>query len=1183
MKKVLIILMMSIILISVVSAKQLESFKGDCIEGIDYKICNGEKSLLEIYKPRYLDKGITGLFPKWKKAKAELKSCWLTCDYYIETLPYDVEIDRNEISLGLNDEEFVITIPNSSIKEVGTDSVTFKLDYVDGDVTYYFYSKEVKKIIKLHSKVRGDFEYLESYTRSGEPVFTIDSSTPVWDGRSSEENPIDEAEMNDENGQITISLTEEKLSKLKYPVYIDPSLVINSGTQTIGGNQEYDYVYIENGATLYVDDSTSYLNITATENITIYGTVEGSGRGYDGGIQYQGDRAGNNGVGTGKGFGGGYDNSGDEGAGGGGGAGYGSTGGDGGDAQSASGGNNGASYGDATNKSIFNIGSGGGAGGHAGGDNGGSGKEGGDGGAGIRLNAPLIIINGTVSANGGNGGNGDTWAGTVVVGGAGGGSGGMIQLEGTNINISGATLNANGGNGGNGNQGSAGGSDDDAGGGAGASGGRIKIFYKANLYNDSTTYSVSGGSGGSGDNGGSSGQAGNTGVFSIIFDNEAPVITLNEPSNDTTSSSSTITFNCSGTDDVQLSNLSLLIDGTINETVTGSSTSLELEKGVTFADGDYNWSCIGYDNVGSSTESEVRIFSIDNTLPSINVTSPSGDFYGLGIGDSLYLNWTITEDNIDSCWYNYNGTNVSVTCGDNTTSVTIEDFTNKTITLYANDTAGNLGSDSTTWDYELIINSRTYNSTTYETSTESFILNVTYDSSRFVASSATFNYNGTNYATTKEAVADDFIFTKTLDIPLGSGSAENKSFYWTVELSEGVTPVSYNTSSLNQTVNPVNLGGCGGSNTSTAINFTAWDEKTLEKINGWDFEGFFEYYIGNGSIKKNITISEDNINEVLLCISQNTTYNLDGIIGYNDNSTGYVERNYYYYDEEISNDTLLQKLYLLNSGNSTSFILKVLNSNQQEVEGAYIYIDRYYISTNSYETVQIARTDDDGKSVGFFETENPFYRFRIYVDGILELTTDKRKVVPEEAPYTLTFVIGQEITLPWVDFEDLDDIDYSLKFNDTTNISSFSYVDSSGNFTLGRQAVYNLYGNQSSVLVCNTTSSSTTSNINCDVSAYDGSFKSVGYITRGSKEYSIAINYFTISSASDTFGYTGLLLGFFIILVAFMAGIWSPVAGIALGELGIIFLNFTGLIEFSPLFLFASLAVTVILIIILKE
>jgi len=44
--------------------------------------------------------------------------------------------------------------------------------------------------------------------------------------------------------------------------------------------------------------------------------------------------------------------------------------------------------------------------------------------------------------------------------------------------------------------------------------------------------------------------------------------------------------------------------------------------------------------------------------------------------------------NIDTCWYEYNDTNTTVTCGDNTTSFPLEDdFTN--ITFYANDTLGN--------------------------------------------------------------------------------------------------------------------------------------------------------------------------------------------------------------------------------------------------------------------------------------------------------------------------------------------------------------------------------------------------------------------------------------------------------------------------------------------------------------
>ena len=57
-------------------------------------------------------------------------------------------------------------------------------------------------------------------------------------------------------------------------------LIILSGNTTIrGGNQEYDSVFIAVGGILQVDTSIGWLNLTATDNITIHGTLTGNGKG----------------------------------------------------------------------------------------------------------------------------------------------------------------------------------------------------------------------------------------------------------------------------------------------------------------------------------------------------------------------------------------------------------------------------------------------------------------------------------------------------------------------------------------------------------------------------------------------------------------------------------------------------------------------------------------------------------------------------------------------------------------------------------------------------------------------------------------------------------------------------------------------------------------------------------------
>ncbi|GAH05530.1 unnamed protein product, partial [marine sediment metagenome] len=66
------------------------------------------------------------------------------------------------------------------------------------------------------------------------------------------------------------------------------------------------------------------------------------------------------------------------------------------------------------------------------------------------------------------------------------------------------------------------------------------------------------------------------------------------------------------------------------------------------------------------------------------------------------------------------------------------------------------------------------------------------------------------------------------------------------------------------------------------------------------------------------------------------------------------------------------------------------------------------------------------------------------------LETGVQKVIPETAPFTLIFTVGIDLGAPWVVFEDLPDLEKSLTFNSTSNNVTFSYIDTSGEFTSAR-------------------------------------------------------------------------------------------------------------------------------------
>jgi hypothetical protein len=310
---------------------------------------------------------------------------------------------------------------------------------------------------------------------------------------------------------VDVSFDSIKLSRVAH----SGDRILNDTIYTMSGEFHYGTVSITNNSKVYIIPG-NYLKLYAnTIFIDATSSIIADDRGYFGGDAGK--------IGNGPGFGNregpAYNGSG------GGGAGYAGEGGDGGlgGASIAVGdigdiGRGGSDYGD-NGLLSFDLGSGGGGGAYGEGGQGApfsgtAGGDGGSGGGGVLLEAPLIRIAGTISADGFSGLDGsNTGSGGWAGGGGGGGSGGAITICGYEMNLSSATFSAQGGDGGDG--GSYKGASGYGGGGGGAgAGGRIKIFYYdvSRYDNASLSHFVNGGSGGSGYYAGN-GESGPDGIF----------------------------------------------------------------------------------------------------------------------------------------------------------------------------------------------------------------------------------------------------------------------------------------------------------------------------------------------------------------------------------------------------------------------------------------------------------------------------------------------------------------------------------------------------------------------------------------------------------------------------------------------------------------------------------------------
>ncbi len=154
-------------------------------------------------------------------------------------------------------------------------------------------------------------------------------------------------------------------------------------------------------------------------------------------------------------------------------------------------------------------------------------------------------------------------------------------------------------------------------------------------------------------------------------------ITLNSPIDNFNSTSQIIVFNGSVISPNGIVNVSLFIDGILNETNSSGINNTDYNFTKVILDGNYNWTYESCNSFGCRTAT-TRNFSI-NTAPIINVFSPTNN--SNSSISTIFFNAT-TSLSADKWIVNYNGTNV--TLSDINTTLTVEDGSNFNLLIYAN-------------------------------------------------------------------------------------------------------------------------------------------------------------------------------------------------------------------------------------------------------------------------------------------------------------------------------------------------------------------------------------------------------------------------------------------------------------------------------------------------------------------
>jgi len=447
---------------------------------------------------------------------------------------------------------------------------------------------------------------------------------------------------------------------------------------------------------------------------------------------------------------------------------------------------------------------------------------------------------------------------------------------------------------------------------------------------------------------------------------------------------------------------------------------------------------------------ENRTLTIDTTAPTVELNYGNGtiDYGNLEINHTI--NFTVTDDNLDSCWVQYNETNQSVSC-----SSGVETSVNFTLqnnlynaTIYANDTIGNIQTEIVEWDYKLFEVEDYFNPSTVSGATNPF--NITFQSNSQITT-AYLNYNGTNILGSINSTGNTYYLNKNQIAP-GVEELTNISFFWAIGRSDGF---SYNTTSQEQEISPIIINETCGSGMYVIRNFTLVDENTQDTLNGVGENTSIKIDLSLYTEDRTLEISSfekdfNSTNPATICIDSNLSggekYSLDIQVQYG--ATNYSTELYNIENFTLDSDTLNinTTLYDLLNDNSQNFKIIARDSSYLPIEGALVQIERKYIDEGLFKITEIPKTDEKGITSASLEVEDIIYNFYVY-DGkeLISSFTNvlaicQNPLVKECLIELNAFATGINIT----DYGVGDDFEFDIEYNSTSRTISTTFEIPSG-------------------------------------------------------------------------------------------------------------------------------------------
>lgn len=461
----------------------------------------------------------------------------------------------------------------------------------------------------------------------------------------------------------------------------------------------------------------------------------------------------------------------------------------------------------------------------------------------------------------------------------------------------------------------------------------------------------------------------------------------------------------------------------------------------------------------------------------------------------------------------------------------------------------------------------------FEKEPSTYTLNLTKDST-ISNISAVIIWNGTHYPATKTMTSTYAYFSVDIQMP-STRANTNISFYWNVSITQADTSdYIFYTDNKTTYIYTYSVTDCTSPFNTSSLEFLLYWENNLSRfINGSDMEVLVNYWSYDKQYSFNFTYNATGRDNLTLCIyPTNKTIFADLYLKYVDTYT-----NRYFLVNHTINGTLQSfNIYSLNTSTDVSLLRITLRNqnNYNYFQNVVAKLQRFYVGENVWRTIQMDKSGEFGLVTFQIYEKTTDYRL-IFVNeaGTILKTTDSMKFSCTSSVCEFTQILNPDTLVTSTAIQG------SISYSNDTKILTAYFTNPSGESTFVNLTIRKETANAITYL-CSQSTTAAAGYLYCNLTGYDGEV----FVQFKTDSKNLVSQYIDLGK-TKLFTFIGDKEGgmwaVFIIIVAAMFGLFSPVAALISVTFSLIAIYFLGL--FSPLTItFLIVAVAMALLVGLK-